>query len=374
MALELRPKKPKPGQSQKWVARFQISTGKRNGSGKLLYKNHAETIGERGPMTKKQAEKIYDRLKIKYKGGHVIDSPTLRDFSLEYIEHKRDVEKKKSWERDVYSLRTLINYFGPEKRLSDITAKDVDEFKAVRLKSNNKSTNKPCKPATVNRDIECLRHLINLATKWDRFEGYNPVAVAGTLQEIREEPVPVSFEEEDLLLPTLNPCIRRISEFALNTGMRIEEILFLPPKQINFNRLIVKIEATDQKGKRVREVPLNERALELVLESIEHGKKFHIKPPGVFLNTKGMPYAGHHSIHRELERACKRLGLRKIYPHLLRHTFITRAIESGGAVNPIALKEVVGHVDLKTLMRYVHLTESKFDAVNAVMRKKKDAK
>ncbi|MEX1000460.1 MAG: hypothetical protein WD000_10970 [Thermodesulfobacteriota bacterium] len=50
MALELRPKKTKPGQPQKWVARFQIPTGKRSESGKLIYKNHAETIGERGAM------------------------------------------------------------------------------------------------------------------------------------------------------------------------------------------------------------------------------------------------------------------------------------------------------------------------------------
>lgn len=374
MALELRPKKPKPGKSQKWVVRFQIPTGKRNKAGKLLYKNWAETIGERGKMTKKQAEIIHDRLKIKMKGGRFIESPTLEDFSLEYIEHKKNVERKRSWERDVYSIRNLIKFFGPEKRLSDITPKDVDGFKAMRLKAINPTTKKPYKPASVNRDIECLRHMLNLATIWDQFEGENPVTIAGTLQEIRDEPIPLTYDEEDLLLPALNQSVRWIAEFALNTGMRIEEIIFLSPDRINFNRRIAKIEATDQKGKRVREVPLNERALEIIYESLEYGKKFHISPPTVFLNTKGMSYIGHHSIYSTVVRTCKRIGIRKIYPHLLRHTFITRSIESGGLVNPMALKEVVGHVDLKTLMRYVHLTDSKFDAVNAVMRKKKEAK
>lgn len=69
MALELRPIKTKPGQAQKWVARFQIPTGKRNEDGRLLYKNHSHVIGERGKMTKKQAEDKYDLYKAKIKGG-----------------------------------------------------------------------------------------------------------------------------------------------------------------------------------------------------------------------------------------------------------------------------------------------------------------
>ncbi|TFG76403.1 MAG: hypothetical protein E4H21_06445 [Thermodesulfobacteriales bacterium] len=70
---------------------------------------------------------------------------------------------------------------------------------------------------------------------------------------------------------------------------------------------------------------------------------------------------------------CKKIGIRKIYPHLLRHTFITRAIESG-KVDPIAVREVVGQANLKTLLRYVHLTDSKVVAVNAVMRENKEDK
>ena len=61
MALELRPKKSKPGQAQKWVVRFQLPTGKRNKQGKIIYQNWTRVIGERGKMTKVQAENIHDR-------------------------------------------------------------------------------------------------------------------------------------------------------------------------------------------------------------------------------------------------------------------------------------------------------------------------
>lgn len=42
-----------------------------------------------------------------------------------------------------------------------------------------------------------------------------------------------------------------------------------------------------------------------------------------------------------------------------------------GQVDPITVKEIVGHADLKILFRYVHLTDSKHRAVNAIVRKKK---
>jgi integrase len=41
--------------------------------------------------------------------------------------------------------------------------------------------------------------------------------------------------------------------------------------------------------------------------------------------------------------------------HDIRHTFGTRAIDAGAPVS--AVKEVMGHTDISTTMRYVHATE-----------------
>jgi len=85
MALELRPKKAIKGQAQKWFVRFQIPTGKRNEQGKIIYKNWARSVGERGKMTKTQAEEVHDQHKVKIKGGYVLDSPTLKEFSIDFL-------------------------------------------------------------------------------------------------------------------------------------------------------------------------------------------------------------------------------------------------------------------------------------------------
>jgi len=371
MALELRPKNPNPGQPQKWLARFQIPTGRRKPNGKPEYYNYRKVIGERGKMAKRQAQEIHDKLKQKVMpdsdaGVYLIESPILSEFASEFIKHKKEVDKIRAWDRYVYAVKQLINFFGSHIKLSDINPKRVDEYKAHRL---NDVT-----PGTVNRELQCLRAMINLAAKWNQFKGENPVSKAGILQEVREEPVAVTYEEEDKLLAALHPNIARICEFALNTGMRIEEILYLDVKALDDNPYPkAKIEATEQKGKRFREVPLNPRALELIDKALIFAQKYNNKPTTIFLSSKGKQYSGHDSIYPTVIRACKIIGIRKINPHLLRHTFISRAIESG-KVDPIAVKEIVGHANLKTLLRYVHLKDSKLTAVNAVMRERKEDK
>jgi len=368
MALELRPKKSKPGQAQKWVARFQIPTGKRNKAGKLLYKNHAETIGERGKMTKTQAEDIHDQLKRKMKGGYLIDSPPLQEFAAEFIKHKKEVDNLRSYDRYIQSIKPLLSFFGYTILLSEISPKRIDEYKAHRLKT--------VKSSTVNRDLSCLSSMINLAKKWNNFKGDNPVTKAGSLKEIREELVPVNVEEEVQFLDALHDKVSWICEFALNTGMRIEEILQLKEKAIQFNEIenmyFAKLEATEQKGKRYRDVPLNNRAVELIEMARSFKKKNNYKALEIFLSTSGHRYAGHDSIRKVTIKTCEKIGLRRINPHLLRHTFITRLIEKGA--DPISVQEIVGHTDIKTLLKYTHLRSSKFNAVTLLNNPQNKAK
>ncbi len=367
MALFPHPKKVKKGQKQYWHIRFRVPTGERDKNGNLKYKNLERSIGQVGKMTKAQAQDIHDRERLRIKGEGIVQAPTLSEFSHDFIKQKRDVEKIRSVDRYIYSIKQLSEFFGRLTKLDEITPKKIDEYKARRL--NDVS------PGTVNRELQCLRAMINLAAKWNQFRGVNPVSKAGTLKEVREELKAVTYEEEDKLLAALNPNVARIIEFAPNTGMRIGEIIKLELKAIDYSMEPprAKIAATEQKGKRFREVPLNERALQLIDEAMAFARKFNKEPDVIFLNTKGKPYKSHDSIYPTVIRACKKAGIRKINPHLLRHTFITRAIESG-KVDPIAVKEVVGHADIKTLLRYVHLRDSKVTAVNSVMRDKKKDK
>ena len=61
-------------------------------------------------------------------------------------------------------------------------------------------------------------------------------------------------------------------------------------------------------------------------------------------------------LHHAHERALKASGIEprfRLYD--LRHTYGTRAIEAG--MNPLTLAKLMGHADLKTTQRYVHLSK-----------------
>ena len=50
--------------------------------------------------------------------------------------------------------------------------------------------------------------------------------------------------------------------------------------------------------------------------------------------------------------AVKRAGLPKITWHMFRHSFATRLLADG--VDIVTVKELLGHADIKTTMRYAH--------------------
>lgn len=69
-----------------------------------------------------------------------------------------------------------------------------------------------------------------------------------------------------------------------------------------------------------------------------------------------------------LKRMANVAGLtRRVYPHLLRHTFATEAVRHGARVH--ALQSVLGHASLATTSIYLHADEAELEAVAAVMPK-----
>lgn len=203
--------------------------------------------------------------------------PTLRDFAIRYIQHIRDIVKRRSWRRYEYSLNHLIELYG-DKEFSEITPQDIDDYKGYRLKD--------ALPATINIELSALRQLFKLAERWKQFHGKNPVSVSRLLpvENIKERIL--TGVEEDRLLSFCNLHLAPIVKTALQTGMRKTEILTLKWTDVDFDNGLIMIRQTNSKNKKMRKVPVNSSLRGLLLE-----QKLKTGGSGfVFLSNSDRPY------------------------------------------------------------------------------------
>ena len=307
-------------------------------------------------MAKQILQEKERQVKLGEYGMLDVKIPTLDAFTKQYITYKKETEKKPSWKCDEQHLRIhLIPFFGRNRKLSDIKPQDVDDYKSLRLKEN-------AAPATVDRELSALRHLINLAERWNKFFGKNPVSIAGLLHPNNQKERTLTHEEQKRLLDSTNEYLRPVIIFALNTGMRKSEILTLKWSNVDLKTRIITLEKTNTKSKKLRGIPINTVVRKLMLELKLKGKGSEY----VFLSSKGMPYKKEDSLRQPFLGALRRAGIEGLRFHDLRHTAATRMIESGASI--VAVSKILGHEDLKTTMRYAHPEDSLKDAVELLTK------
>jgi len=338
------------GSNQYWYIRYRV-----NGEDKY------DSVGRIPLVTKTQARTLLEdrRRQVRLGQFDMIKTkiPTLMEFSGEYLAYVRNVVQKRSWSRDELSLKHLNGFFG-DRRLSEITPKDIDDYKESRLAS--------VAPATVNRELEVLKHSFNLADRWGKFFGKNPVSRAGMLPLNNQVERILTCKEEERLLEVSPSHLGDIIICALNTGMRKGEVLSLRWDNIDLENGVITLQASNTKSKRIRKIPTNSTLRTTLL-------KLRLKTSGseyVFLSSDDKPYTRQDSLNRVFIGALNHAGIKGLRFHDLRHTFATRAVESGCSI--VALSKVLGHADIKTTMRYAHPDNSINDLVEKVANFGKD--
>ena len=140
-------------------------------------------------------------------------------------------------------------------------------------------------------------------------------------------------------------------------GLRMGELLALTPKDFDFAEGIVRITKSYQRleGKDMITDPKTERSNRnikmpdfLVEEMKDYLKMcYDLKPTDrLFPVTKSYLY-------RKMDTACKKLGLKRIRVHDLRHSHVSLLIDMG--YNAVAIADRMGHESIDITYRYAHL-------------------
>src|SRR5262249_3598380 len=181
-----------------------------------------------------------------------------------------------------YRLKPLTDRFGA-RALAEIKTADIEDFIADQKKPHvvNRQPNRTLAPASINRTIELLRHMMNWAVGREYLDR-TPFR-RGTETLIRKQHEDnrrrrrLSEDEEGRLLAVATPFLRSMIIAALDTGMRQGEMLALQFGDIDEHRQLIVIRGETTKSRNTRVVPISTARLTAVLEWLridgDHEKK-----------------------------------------------------------------------------------------------------
>ena len=148
---------------------------------------------------------------------------------------------------------------------------------------------------------------------------------------------------------------RCIISLLYSTGLRRNEVLQLKIEHIDSDRMCIKV--VEGKGKKDR-ITLLSKSL---LTDLREYYKIHRPKTFLFEGPLGRQYSAS-SIAKIIERAGKNAGIiKKVTPHMLRHSFATTLLENGTSLRHI--QQLLGHNSIKTTEIYTHVTAKDFQSI-----------
>jgi len=252
-----------------------------------------------------------------------------------YASATKDTKRNAPSER--YALNLLKRHFGG-LTLERFTRERVCEFRDRRI-ADGKSN------STVRNNLHLLSAVVKMAINdWGYELPYNPVRRVTKPKPGAGRDRRLEDDEEARLFDAAerhaNPLLKPLIALALQTGMRLGELLALTWERISYDKREAFLPRT--KNSDPRRVPLTLKSIE-ILRSIE-------RKPGeerVFHTWKNV-----HSFQHLWQRFMKRTGIKGLRFHDLRHEAASRFAESGMDVMRIAA--ITGHRSLQMLKRYTH--------------------
>lgn len=224
-----------------------------------------------------------------------------------------------------------------------------------KLASGTTVQGKPRQPATVNRYLAALSHVLSVATRDWGWMPESPMSRVRKLKEPRGRVRYLSSEELNALVAagarSSDPYLYVILILAISTGMRRGEITTLRVGDIDWERKRIILQQT-KNGER-RAVPLASRPGKLLREIIPTDA--HRNDPAFPSTTPGYedrPW----DFQRAWKGVLKEAQLDDFRFHDLRHSCASYLAMTGATTTEIA--EVLGHKTLQMVKRYAHLTES----------------
>jgi len=138
-----------------------------------------------------------------------------------------------------------------------------------------------------------------------------------------------------------------IVSLFLDTGLRRAELIGLKMADLHMEDGWLKVMSKGQKERRI--VPFDNKATRLLQRYVLHFQPKDGDPERVFLSLDGQSLS-ESAIASVFRRLADKADVPRLHVHLLRHTFATTYLVSGG--DSLTLQRILGHETLEMTRRY----------------------
>ncbi len=214
---------------------------------------------------------------------------------------------------------------------------------------------------SIARKLSAIRSFYRYLTR-EGILSRNPLEQAASPKLDRRLPSFLTVEEMARLLKapdTTTPQGQRdraLMELIYAAGLRVSELASLNLEQVNLDTREIRVWG---KGSKERVVLMGEPAAGALTNYLNQGRPMlrgEKRTTAVFLNQQGGRLT-ERMVQKMLTKYAGVAGINKrVYPHLLRHTFATHLLDGGADLRVV--QELLGHANLSTTQIYTHVTQS----------------
>lgn len=266
-------------------------------------------------------------------------SLTVADFAKIYFDDYCKIHNTRPDYKD-HALKPIIRILGGVP-LTELRRQHAHQFIVKRSREVS--------AATVNRSLQVLKNMFTFAVEGEYVESH-PLRCFHKLPEEQKALRVMTLEEERRLVESVSDVDHTVGAYVAvlgETGLRKSEGLNLKWSHVNFQQRILSVE--DTKSGKPRYVGLSEYGVEWLSSLVRLMDSPYVfarldsrdrwrKPDGPF------------------KRGAKAAGLGWVGFHDLRHFRATQWVMRG--VDLRTVKELLGHADIQTTMRYAHFAPS----------------
>ncbi len=258
----------------------------------------------------------------------------LENMKNTYLEFVNINLAKRTFDCYISHLNFMFNYFQENSIIHacDINKKTLCKFVCDSHLRNNSNR-------TINLRIQILKNMFkeNNVENADLFD----------IKKLREEKNTfgaLSNKELNSILDYIQSDVlkekNKLMLFVLiDTGIRINELLNIKIKNINFSNNTILL--TNTKSHQPRKVIFSDYVGAMMQDYILNNQLND--------NLFEMTYSGVIAVFNRIE---KKLNLNNFHPHMLRHTFASRLHKNGATV--FEIKNLLGHSSVAITERYIH--------------------